>query len=146
MLGQLADSHDLVLADFEAGLGTVVRLKPGFVDVLLVVAEPTAKAVDVAQRAVATIVERELGRAIVIANRVASDDDRLLLDTAFGASWITVPDDDGVREAGVRGAAPFDTVPDSPVVARMRAVARELHESPDATRPPGQFSTPSNER
>lgn len=118
-----------MLADFEAGLGTVTRLKPGCVDLALVVAEPTLKAIDVAQRALAMIRERQLApEVVVIGNRVASDEDRAVLERTFaGETLLLVPDDHAIRDAGVRGAAPIDAAPASPAVTRLRDFAAALH-------------------
>lgn len=117
----------MVVADFEAGLGTLSRLKPGQVDVLLVVAGPTAKAVEVARRALEMIREKNAGRALLVANRIACDEDRELLQDAFGAVAMTqVPEDTGVRDADARGVAAFDHAPDAPAIRTIRALAASL--------------------
>lgn len=110
----------VVLADFEAGLGTLSRLKPGQVDVFLVVAGPTAKAVEVARRALEMIREKDAGRALVVANRIAEDEDERLLHETFGdRSMILVPEDPAIRAADGKGVAVFD---DAPLSAAVRAV------------------------
>jgi len=43
LLGELELNGRVVLCDMEAGLGTVSRILPGQLDVVVVVAEPTAK-------------------------------------------------------------------------------------------------------
>ena len=68
LLGQLDGNGQVVVADFEAGLGTVSRMDAGDVDVLLLVVEPTQKSIQVGLRALAIIDERKLGRTMVIAN------------------------------------------------------------------------------
>lgn len=125
MLGQIEqEQQHIVLADFEAGLGTLSRLKPTYVDWLLVVVEPTAKAVDVAQRALAMIRERDLARSIVIGNRIDGDADRAFLEGALaGETLLVVPEDAGVRDAALRGVAPFDAVPHGPAVRTLRQFA-----------------------
>ncbi len=42
----------MVVADFEAGVGTLTRLSEQRVDTVVVVVEPTPKSVEVGQRAV----------------------------------------------------------------------------------------------
>ena len=117
----------LVLADFEAGLGTLSRLKPGQVDLFLVVTAPTAKAVEVARRALEMIREKDVGRAQLVANRIASDEDRELLQSAFGAAARTeVPEDASIREADVRGVAVFDHAPDTAATRAIRKLAESL--------------------
>ena len=118
---------DLVVADFEAGLGTLSRMKAGQLDVLVVVAEPTAKAVEVASRAVAMIREGSVGRAVVVANRVQGDEDTALIARGFaGTDVIVVPDDPAIRAADAQGGAPFDLAPDSPAVRAVSALAGAL--------------------
>ena len=118
---------DLVVADFEAGLGTLSRMKAGQLDVLLVVVEPTAKAIEVASRALAMIREGSVGRAVVLANRVQGDEDAALVARAFpGTEVIVVPDDPAIRAADAQGGAVFDLARDSPAVRAVRALAARL--------------------
>lgn len=127
LLGQLERNGQVVVADFEAGLGTLARMESGSVDLLLVVVEPTQKSIQVALRAMAVISERQLGRAVLIGNRIANSKDRELITNAFpGHSVVLVPEESGIRQADVDGRAPFDTVPDSPAVSALRQLASSL--------------------
>ena len=127
MLSQLEPNGQIVVADFEAGLGTLARMEAGNVDILLVVVEPTQKSIQVGRRAMAIITERNLGRAILIANRIASPEDRELVASAFpDQSPVVVPEDPGLRAADVDGRAPFDTVPESPAVTAIQELAASL--------------------
>lgn len=127
MLGQIEAEDSVVLADFEAGLGTLSRMKAGQLDVALVVAEPTAKSLEVARRAVELLRERTACEPIIIANRVARAEERLLIErTLAGASIVVVPDDPAIRSADLRGVAPFDAMPDAPAVRALRALAARL--------------------
>ena len=118
------------MADCEAGLGTLTRMEPGDCDVLLVVAEPSAKAVEVARRAVEMIASKKLGRLVLIANRFSAGDD-LLLDPAFaGLVPIVVPDDPALRTADASGAAPFDAARGAPAVRALSALAATLVQEP----------------
>lgn len=117
----------MVVADFEAGLGTLSRLKPGQLDAVLVLTEPTAKSLEVARRAVDLIREREAGRAIVVANRVAGEEDRRQVEQTFpGGAVVIIPDDPAIRAADVRGVAPFEVAPDAPAVRLLRTLAESL--------------------
>lgn len=129
VLGQIGGQTDVVIADFEAGLGTVSRLKPGAVDVVLVVTQPTAKAIDVAQRGLAMIRERALGTPMLIANRIGSDEDRALIQRAFEDHTLLVPDDPAIREADTQGVAPFDAAPEAPGVRLVADFAARLPET-----------------
>ena len=125
MLGELERDRRIVVADFEAGLGTTLRLQPGTVDVALVVVEPTAKSIDVARRAVETA--RERARVVVVANKVADDDDRRRIEAALpGEEVVVVPEDAEVVRADRYGAAPIDAAPDAPAVRALAELAARL--------------------
>jgi len=129
LLGELEVTGTTVLCDMEAGLGTVLRLQPGQVDVVLVVAEPTAKAMDVAARA-ARVAERRAARVIVVANKVRGDEDVDLIRTAVGDHDLApVPTDASVEQADRDGIAPIDLAPNSPAVRALVALARQLDPS-----------------
>lgn len=115
-----------MVADFEAGLGTLTRMEPGDVDVLLVVAEPSAKALEVARRAVELIGSKNLGRALLIANRFAPGDDLLSHEVFAGLPPAIVPEDPALRAADASGAAPFDVSAAAPAVLALSAVATSL--------------------
>lgn|GEM_PF-4751995 len=123
MLGQIGNEKTLV-ADFEAGLATLSRVQAGDVDIFVVVAEPTVKSLEVAQRALAIIAEGGLGRAIVLGNRIVSSaDERMLRTIAKHEEFVAVVDDAAIREADAKGVAPFDFSPESPAVRTLRTLA-----------------------
>jgi len=116
-----------VVADFEAGLGTLSRLKAGYLDVLIVVAQPSAKALEAASRAEAMIREDSVGRVIIVANRVEGARDLERVHEAFPEREVVmVPDDRAIGAADARGAAPFDLTPDAPAVRVVRTLAESL--------------------
>jgi CO dehydrogenase maturation factor len=127
LLGQIEDAETIVLADFEAGLGTLSRLKPGQLDVALVIAEPTAKSLEVARRAVELLRERGVGRTVVVANRMAGQPDEVLMASSLAdTGFIVVPDDPAIRAADAGGLAPYDTSPEAPAVRALHALAVSL--------------------
>jgi CO dehydrogenase maturation factor len=127
LLGQLEAGDRVVVADFEAGLGTLSRMKAGQLDVLLVVTEPTVKALEVARRAVELIRERAVADVIVLANRVSGSEDRTVVEQAFaGGRVVVVPDDPAIRAADARGVAPYDVAPDAPAVRVLRTLSESL--------------------
>ena len=127
MLGQLARPDRVVIADFEAGLGTVLRLDGNPVDVVVVVVEPTAKSLEVGRRAAESVREGGLGRVAVTANRVRDDDDAARVRSAFpGVAVTLVSDDPSIVDAERRGVAPLDAAPDSPGVTALVELARNL--------------------
>ena len=126
MLGQLARPDRVVIADFEAGLGTVLRLDAP-VDVVVIVVEPTVKSLEVGRRAAETVREAALGRIVVTASRVRDKADAQRVREAFpGLEVGMVPDDPAVVDAERRGLAPLDAAPDAPAVRALVALAESL--------------------
>ena len=127
MLGQLARPDRVVVADFEAGLGTVLRLEGNPVDVVVVVVEPTAKSLEVGRRAAETVEQAGLGRVVVAANRVRDDEDAARVRATFpGVDLVLVPDDPAIVDAERRALAPLDAAPDAPAVRALVALAVSL--------------------
>lgn len=126
MLGELEAEGRFVIGDLEAGVGTLLRLQPGQADLVLVVAQPTVKAIEVARRAVEIASSR--ARVIVIANRARGDADLAMIRE--GIRWegeiVVVPDDPGVARADEEGLAPVDAAPDGPAVLALEELARRL--------------------
>ncbi|MDQ3733435.1 MAG: hypothetical protein M3400_05440 [Actinomycetota bacterium] len=127
MLGQLDCTAGAVIADFEAGLGTVIRMGERPVDVVVLVAEPTTKSLEVASRAAHLVRERNLGRLVVTANRVRDDEDLARVRAAFpGLDVVFVPDEPAIIAAERQGSAPLDAAPRSPGVLALVALADRL--------------------
>jgi CO dehydrogenase maturation factor len=127
LLGQLARPDRVVVADFEAGLGTILRLNGSPVDVVVVVVEPTAKSLEVGRRAADSVREGGLGRVVVCANRVRDDADHARVRAAFpGLSPVMVADDPAVVDAERRGLAPLDAAPGAPAVRALVALGESL--------------------
>ena len=123
MLGELDGDGRLVICDLEAGVGAVVRA--GQADLVLVVAEPMAKSIDVARRAAE--IAADGAKVIVVANRVRSDADIETVRAAFpGVEVVAVPDDPKIVEADRKGVAPIDLAPDAPAVQALIGLARGL--------------------
>lgn len=127
MLGQLERPGRAVVADFEAGLGTVLRLDGRPVDVVVVVVEPTAKSLEVGRRAADAVREGGLGRVVVTANRVRDADDEARVRAAFpDIDPVLVPDDPAIVAAERRGEAPLDAAAESPGVRALVDLAEKL--------------------
>jgi CO dehydrogenase maturation factor len=130
LLGQLARPDRVVIADFEAGLGTVLRLDAP-VDVVVVVVEPTAKSLEVGRRAAETVRAAGLGRVVVTANRVRNEQDAERVRAVFpGFEVGMVPDDPAIVDAERRGLAALDAAPDAPAVRALVALAESLLADP----------------
>jgi CO dehydrogenase nickel-insertion accessory protein CooC1 len=126
LLGQLARPNRVVVADFEAGLGTVLRLDAP-VDVVVVFVEPTQKSLEVGRRAAETVREKGLGLVLVTANRVRDDAGAERVRAAFpDHNPVLVPDDPAIVDAERRDLAPLDAAPDSPAVRALVRLAGAL--------------------
>jgi CO dehydrogenase maturation factor len=120
-------TDETVIADFEAGVGTLTRLGEQRVDTVLVVVEATPKSIEVGQRAMQLAQEKLLQRVIIIANRVRGDDDLATIRAAFpGVDVVPVPEDPAIREADRYGVAPIDHAPHAPAVRALVTLAEQL--------------------
>jgi CO dehydrogenase maturation factor len=124
------DPNDTVIADFEAGVGTLTRLEEQKVDTVVIVVEATPKSIEVGLRAVSLANEKLLQRVVVVANRVRHEADVETIRNAFSAypdvEIVAVPDDDKIREADRFGVAPIDHAPDAPAVRALVGLAEGL--------------------
>lgn len=121
------DESTTIVADLEAGIGTLTRLAGASVDATVVVVEPTLRSIDVARRAVAVADEQRQGRVVVVANKVSDDDDRARIGEAFaGRRMVVVPDDPAVDTADRLGVSPLDHEPGAPAVAALERLVDAL--------------------
>lgn len=127
LLGSVPDDDVIVIADFEAGIGTLTRLEESTIDVTLVVVEPTPRSIDVGRRAVTIADDQHQGRLIVVANKVSDADDHDRLGRAFdGHEIVFIPTDGAVDDADRNGSSPFDTAVGAPAVAAISRLAEML--------------------
>lgn len=127
MLGSADIDGGVLVADLEAGLGTLSRLGDSPVDAVIVVVEPTAKSIEVANRAIDLAADQSLGEVIVVANRVQSEDDVAHVRSALGGrDVVVVPDDPAVIAADRAGEGLLDSAPDSPAVAALLELTDRL--------------------
>ena len=121
------DEATTVVADLEAGIGTLTRLDAAAVDATVVVVEPTLRSIDVARRAVAVADEQRQGRVVVVANKVSDDDDRARIDEAFeDRVLVVVPEDPAIDVADRLGVSPVDHEPQAPAVAALERLVDAL--------------------
>ena len=126
VLGQLEATGRTVLGDLEAGINVLARMQAGSLDVVLVVANPTPKSIEVARRAVETAVARE-SRVVVVANRVRDDTDLQEIRAVLGAHDIVViPEDPVISAADAEGIAPIDLDDTAPGVVALVALGERL--------------------
>jgi CO dehydrogenase maturation factor len=127
LLGQLESDDRIVIADMEAGAGTLTRMQAGSLDVAVLVVEPSTKSIDVARRASEIIRERRIGMLLAAANRVRDDADvKLVRESLPGLEIAAVPDDAHITRADREGRSPLDTAADAPAVRAVAELARRL--------------------
>jgi CO dehydrogenase maturation factor len=127
LLGLDIPEDTIVVADFEAGIGTLTRLGETKVDAVVVVTDPTVKSLEVASRAATLAEEHTSGPIVVVANRVLDDADRAAVErTLSGRTVVLVPEDDAIPAADRADTAPLDASPDSPAVRALIGVASRL--------------------
>lgn len=131
LVRELEHGERTVICDLEAGLATLEQLKPGQADVVLVVANPTAKSLDVARRALE--LASGLAEVIVLANRVRDEADVEFVREALGdRELVVIPEDPVIAEADREGSAAIDADPAAPGVAALVRLAERLAGAPVA--------------
>lgn len=127
LLGNVVSDGTTIVADLEAGIGTLTRLDEATIEAALVVVEATPKSIEVGQRAVEVARIKGIGAVIVVANRIRSTTDRATIDAAFPECEIMeVPDDPAIVRADRDGVAPLDQGGGSPAVVALVAVADRI--------------------
>lgn len=121
LFAEVSDEGRIVIADLEAGLNDLIWARPRPEDAVVIVAEPSAKAVDIARRA--ALVAEALGvvHIVGVANRCASPGDEEALAGVLPGLVFAVPEDPDLARADRRGVAPIDQ---DPVPMAIAAVAR----------------------
>ena len=127
MLSSVPHADTIIVADLEAGIGTLTRLPDQAVEHTLVIVEPTPRSIDVGQRAVQVAAERSQGRITVVANKVSDDDDDNRVRAAFtDFDVVTVPVDQVVVSADRKGISPIDLDEHAPAVAAIGKLVSHL--------------------
>ncbi|GAC1396424.1 MAG: hypothetical protein NVSMB52_09890 [Chloroflexota bacterium] len=128
MLGQLESNQRVVIADMEAGIGTLTRMGENSLDLVLLVANPSEKSLEVVRRAREIISERKIApNSIVVANRLGGEDDLHLVHSALrDLELAEIPEDPEVRQADIQGTSPADTAPPPPAVRAVVSLAQSL--------------------
>lgn len=125
MLGELEADGTVVVSDLEAGLGTLLRMESGHADVVLVVAESSAKSIETARRAAEIASER--ARVVIVANRVRHESDvQAIASSLEGYELVVVPEDPSITRADREGLAPLDADPEGPGVRAIVGLAERL--------------------
>lgn len=125
LFSNLPHEGRIVLADLEAGLNDLIWASPKADDIVVAVAEPSAKGFEVARRACELAETMGVGRRIVVANR-ADEADVKRLSQLTGLEAFAIPDDPAVAHADRAGLAPVDVDAGSPALLAISALASRL--------------------
>lgn len=126
LLREMEAGGRTVLGDLEAGIGVLTRMEHGSLDVVLVVANPTPKSIEVARRAAQAASAREI-KVLVVANRVSGDEDLEAIRSVLGEhDMAVVPEDPVIARADAEGIAPIDLDEDAPGVRAIVEISERL--------------------
>jgi len=126
LLREIEGGGRTVLGDLEAGIGVLARMEAGSLDLVLVVVNPTPKSIEVARRAVEAARAREI-KVLVVANRIAGDEDLEAISAVLGDEEIVVvPDDPAIARADAEGLAPIDLDDGSPGVRAIVQISERF--------------------
>ena len=116
-----------MLVDLGGGVMTVARGDKSEIDTLVVVVEPYPRSAEVGRRLLQMAEDKGITRRIVVANKVAGDDDLAMIRELLGTDPdLVLPDDAAVRAADREGASPVDHAPNSPALGALREFASSL--------------------
>jgi len=118
--------EDVVIMDMEAGIEHLGRGTSRNVDAMLIVLEPSLKAVETARRIKKLSEDLELRNVFAVLNKSRGEEERireLLGDVPLIGS---IPYDERLREADIRGVPPFDV--SGRLVEGVKEVKRRLEE------------------
>lgn len=124
----LLDEEDVVIMDMEAGVEHLGRGTAKSVDVLLIVVEPTPRAVQTAHMVKQLAADMGVSRLGVVGNKVSSAEDVEFLESALGGIPLlaTIHEVKGIREAERKGVTAFDADPE--FAEAVRTVSERLSE------------------
>lgn len=126
LFSDLSGDDRVVIADLEAGLNDLLWARPKSDDVVLAVADTSAKAVEIARRACRIAESMGVGRVIAVANRCATPADADRVRDALGVSVFAIPEDEVVGQADHEGVGPLDVAAESPAMDAVGQLAALL--------------------
>jgi CO dehydrogenase maturation factor len=126
LFSDLSSEGRVVIADLEAGLNDLLWAHPKPGDVVVAVADTSAKAVEIARRACRIAETMGVGRVIAVANRCDNPIDVARMEEATGVAVFAVPEDRVVSRADHEGIGPLDCGEESPAMDAVRELAALL--------------------
>lgn len=106
---------------------TVARGDDSQIDALIVVVEPYPRSAEVARRLLEMAEAKGITRRVVVANKVADEEDLAAIRRFLGVEPdIVIPEDPSVTAADRAGASPIDYDPASPAMGVLRTLASSV--------------------
>jgi CO dehydrogenase maturation factor len=126
LFSDLSGDGRVVIADLEAGINDLLWAHPKPEDVVVAVADTSAKAVEIARRACRIAEQMGVGRVIAVANRCSGPNDAARVEAAIGIPVFAVPEDRVVSRADHAGIGPLDMADESPAMDAVGRLAELL--------------------
>jgi len=123
----VAPAGGVLVADLEPGVNDLIWVEPEASDVVIAVTEPYRKSLEVTARTLQVARDMDVGRVLVVANRLRGPEDLDMVCEALPAvEVVEVPEDREVARAGALGTSPLDTAPDGEAMAALVGLASRL--------------------
>jgi CO dehydrogenase maturation factor len=126
----LVQREEALVADMEAGTEHFARGTAKHVDGMLVVVEPSAKALETARRIRNLAVQLGIERILIVGNKIMNERDEAIIQGFAGKNQLPVlgmvPYDLNVRDADLSGDSLFLTFPSTAAVQEIEAICKRL--------------------
>jgi len=126
----LVRRKEVVVADMEAGTEHLARGTAKYVDAMLVIVEPSAKALETARRIRNLAVQMGIKKILLVGNKLLNKEDEVVIRKFAERNNIStlgvIHYDPTVREADLFGNSLFLSFPSSPAVKEMEAICDRL--------------------
>ena len=130
LIAELTNYGEHTITDMEAGLEHLKRGTARHVDMMLIVAEPYYRSLEVASRTHALATELAIPFVKVVANKVRNADDLKAVEAYCKQHNMeiigVVPHDEAMVEGEHNARAPYDFAPNSPAVQAIRTMSGEI--------------------
>jgi CO dehydrogenase maturation factor len=119
--------RELLILDTEAGVEHLGRGVAKNFDLMLVVAEPGAKAIEVANRLAELSKKIGVKRVYGVANKVANEEQAKFIEEKLGVELLeTIPRDSTVVEADMRNLPLIDMGKESPALRKITRLSEKI--------------------
>jgi CO dehydrogenase maturation factor len=131
---EVAPGGGVLIADLEPGVNDLIWVEPAASDVVIVVTEPYRKSLEVTTRTLQVAKDMQVGRVVVIANRLGGPEDgKMVREALSDVEVVEVPEDEALARAAARGASPVDEAPAGPAVSTLTGLASDLLRAAEVT-------------